>query len=133
MIRKPDEIMAEYLLKGGKMLAKTCPDCSSPLFEYKGETLCVVCKEKKEHEQTKPQEPLQQSASGHQGDMLKDMATAARIAPLNEQFALTIGTLLERSRNEHDTRRLQEMMTAIKTAAEAYALISYGYGSRERS
>jgi UPF0148 protein len=35
--------MAEYLLKGGKMLAKTCPKCGSPLFEYKGETFCVVC------------------------------------------------------------------------------------------
>ena len=35
-MKKPDEIMAEYLLKGGKMLAKTCKECGSPLFEYKG-------------------------------------------------------------------------------------------------
>jgi UPF0148 protein len=38
-----DEIMAEYLLKGAKMLAKTCPVCHAPLFEYKGERFCVVC------------------------------------------------------------------------------------------
>lgn len=35
--------MAEYLLKGGKMLDKTCPSCGSPLFSVKGETMCVVC------------------------------------------------------------------------------------------
>lgn len=40
---KPDEIMAEHLLKGGKMLAKTCNNCGNPLFEVKGETTCVVC------------------------------------------------------------------------------------------
>jgi uncharacterized Zn finger protein (UPF0148 family) len=32
-----DEIMAEYLLKGGKMLSKTCPACGCPLFEVKGD------------------------------------------------------------------------------------------------
>ena len=45
--RKDDEIMAEYLLKGGKMLEKTCPSCGCPLFEYKKKTFCVVCAEKK--------------------------------------------------------------------------------------
>ncbi len=40
-----DEIMAEYLLKGAKMLAKTCPVCHAPLFEYKGKQFCVVCAE----------------------------------------------------------------------------------------
>ncbi|WP_332449572.1 Sjogren's syndrome/scleroderma autoantigen 1 family protein [Methanoculleus sp.] len=38
-----DEVMAEYLLKGGKMLAKSCNVCGYPLFEYKGETQCVIC------------------------------------------------------------------------------------------
>ena len=37
--------MADYLLKGGKMLEKTCPGCGSPLFVVKGETVCVVCAE----------------------------------------------------------------------------------------
>jgi UPF0148 protein len=43
--RKEDEIMAEYLLKGGKMLEKTCKTCGCPLFEFKGKTFCVVCAE----------------------------------------------------------------------------------------
>ena len=44
-VRKEDEIMAEYLLKGGKMLEKSCKTCGCPLFEVKGKTLCVVCEE----------------------------------------------------------------------------------------
>ena len=44
--KNPDDIMAECLLKGGKMLSKACRACGSPLFEVKGETLCVVCREK---------------------------------------------------------------------------------------
>ncbi|UUX91884.1 Sjogren's syndrome/scleroderma autoantigen 1 family protein [Methanoplanus endosymbiosus] len=44
-MRKPEDIMADYLLKGGKMLEKTCSVCGSPLFIVKGETLCVVCAE----------------------------------------------------------------------------------------
>ncbi|NTW92707.1 MAG: hypothetical protein HGA40_04620, partial [Methanoregulaceae archaeon] len=43
-MKREDEIMAEYLLKGGKMLSKSCPSCGCPLFEYKGETFCVVCR-----------------------------------------------------------------------------------------
>jgi len=45
-MKADDEIMAEYLLTGGKMLSKTCPECGAPLFEVRGETKCVVCAEK---------------------------------------------------------------------------------------
>lgn len=45
MPSNPEDIMAECLLKGGKMLDKTCPSCGSPLFMVKGETKCVVCGE----------------------------------------------------------------------------------------
>src|SRR5512136_1141683 len=51
--RKEDEIMAEYLLKGGKMLEKTCKTCGCPLFEVKGRTLCVVCAENEPANDTK--------------------------------------------------------------------------------
>ena len=57
--RKDDEIMAEYLLKGGKMLEKTCPACGCPMFEYKKKTFCVVCAEKKpRHNPRRTQTPL---------------------------------------------------------------------------
>jgi len=39
-MKADDEIMAEYLLKGGKMLSKTCPECGAPLFEVKSAKYC---------------------------------------------------------------------------------------------
>src|SRR5512145_434210 len=45
VVRKEDEIMAECLLKGGKMLEKTCKTCGCLVFEVKGKTFCVVCAE----------------------------------------------------------------------------------------
>jgi len=35
--------MAEILLKGGKMLNKSCPKCNAPLFQYQGRTFCAKC------------------------------------------------------------------------------------------
>jgi len=47
MKEKADEdIMADYLLKGGKMLSDSCTVCGAPLFDYNGEIFCVVCQEK---------------------------------------------------------------------------------------
>ena len=43
MASNPEDIMAEYLLKGGKMLDKTCPSCGYPMFLVKVDTVCVVC------------------------------------------------------------------------------------------
>ena len=42
---RPDEIMAQHLLNGGKMLAESCPICHNPLFEYNGQRQCVICQE----------------------------------------------------------------------------------------
>lgn len=54
-----DEIMAEYLLKGAKMLAKTCPACHAPIFEFKGQQFCVVCAEsEKEPALADPEMPV---------------------------------------------------------------------------
>ena len=44
-MKTEDEIMASYLLTGGKMLSETCEDCGAPLFEIEGKQCCVVCKE----------------------------------------------------------------------------------------
>jgi UPF0148 protein len=35
--------MAEVLLAGGKMLSTHCPECKSPLFEYRGKIACPAC------------------------------------------------------------------------------------------
>ncbi len=35
--------MADILLKGGKMLSRSCPGCNAPLFQHEGRTFCARC------------------------------------------------------------------------------------------
>ena len=35
--------MADILLKGGKMLNSSCPECNAPLFKYQDRTFCAKC------------------------------------------------------------------------------------------
>ena len=61
---RPDEIMAQYLLKGGKMLAESCPLCHNPFFEYNGKHQCVVCQEEEtEHENRQKEETKNKKTS----------------------------------------------------------------------
>lgn len=62
-MKAPDEIMAEYLLKGGKMLSRACAECGSPLFECKGRTCCVVCEYPREAEPAPAETPVPPAAS----------------------------------------------------------------------
>jgi len=73
---RADEVMAGYLLKGGKMLAKSCKVCGYPLFEYKGETQCVICPlaaSEESHPEPEPAAPVTEpeqepAARGVQGE-----------------------------------------------------------------
>ncbi len=95
--KKSDEIMAEYLLKGAKMLSKACPTCGSPLFEVKGERQCVVC----------------QTGTGQES-----AAPPASAAPLpstlEEDLLLTISALCKRVRDEEDPARCLVLMEALE-------------------
>ena len=128
--KSPDEIMAEYLLKGGKMLSKTCPVCHSPLFEYKGETFCVVCREEQaaQSQETKSS-PVQLPGSG------EGIWHQEPVAPggLEDEFALTLRSLLIQAREERDSTRILALMDAVKKGAEAYTFLFYGYGRRDNS
>jgi len=35
--------MADILLKGGKMLNRSCPKCNAPLFKHEDRTFCAKC------------------------------------------------------------------------------------------
>ena len=37
------KLMSTLLLKGAKMLGKSCEKCGTPLFEYKGQVFCPKC------------------------------------------------------------------------------------------
>lgn len=126
--------MAEYLLKGGKMLARTCPACSSPLFEIKGETFCVVCKE----DETRQQADTGRSETGKLpggGELLhpERFEMEKSRSSLGGAFEQTIRVLLRKAEAEEDTSRLNALMQAVKTAAESYSILSHEYGRRDNS
>ncbi|MEN6397161.1 MAG: Sjogren's syndrome/scleroderma autoantigen 1 family protein [Methanoregula sp.] len=128
--RRDDEIMAEYLLKGGKMLEKTCPSCGCPLFEYKKKTFCVVCAEKKpavsEPAQSAPRSP---ALPGESRPAAETVSTPVYHAPahplppeaemLSHELTGTIVVLCQRIKNDDDPDRCLALMDAIKIGTES--------------
>jgi UPF0148 protein len=118
--RNPDDIMAECLLAGGKMLSKACQACGSPLFEVKGETLCVVCREKGKVAGKGTGSPASPPALAG--------ATVEQAAPGGEtgeakELRLTIAALARRAREETDPDRCLALMEAARKGAEALSLL----------
>lgn len=128
--KKEDEIMAEYLLKGGKMLEKTCKVCGCPMFEYKKKIFCVVCNER-ELEQgtndapqsgTKSRSPSQPAGTGVvQGP--SGAPLPADTAALSDELAATVYELCVRIRAEVDPDRCLTMMDAAKIGIEALQIL----------
>jgi UPF0148 protein len=128
--KKEDEIMAEYLLKGGKMLEKTCKVCGCPMFEYRKKTFCVVCAER-ELEQgsmdapqtgTKTRSPPKPTGTG----MVQESSGApvpAGTAALADELATTVYKLCVRIRVEEDPDRCLTMMNAVKIGIEALQIL----------
>jgi UPF0148 protein len=136
--RKDDEIMAEYLLKGGKMLEKVCPTCGCPMFEYKKKTFCVVCAEKgaaAESVKNKKTPAAQAAATPHShehdagctcGEDHDDEPCSCEDGDggmLAEEIAMTIHALCERINNEKDPGHVLTLMTAVKTGTEAIEVL----------
>ncbi len=125
--KKDDEIMAEYLLKGGKMLEKVCPTCGCPLFEYKKKTFCVVCAEKKPSAAA-PVSPdaAPPAASPSTRGVRAPPAIPASSSPLSPEAELlsrelagTILVLCQRIKNDDDPDRCLAFMDAVKIGTEA--------------
>ncbi len=139
--RKEDEIMAEYLLKGGKMLEKTCASCGCPLFEVKGKTLCVVCAENEAGTKganggrpasARPgktpgdhQHPAGAHACGCGVDHDEESCACEdeEGGLLAEEVAMTIHALCERIHNEKDPNHVLTLMQAVKAGTEALEIL----------
>ncbi|MDD1653136.1 MAG: hypothetical protein LUQ64_01180 [Methanomicrobiales archaeon] len=119
--KSADTIMAKYLLNGGKMLARACPACGSPLFEVKGETLCVVCREQK----GKPKEQTGAASA------VPVPAAADAVAPggvpvsCEEELAATLVSLCRRARDEKNAERCLAFTEGAKRCAEALAILRH--------
>ncbi len=129
---KPDEVMAEYLLKGGKMLARDCTACGCPLFEYKGETFCVVCRKEKEERSARgeggesgPSGPV----SGGTSREAEKPAQAPGGSPpgltgaVGEALESAIVALCRRCEQEADPERCLVLMSAVRKGIEGLRLL----------
>lgn len=130
--------MAESLLKGGKMLEKSCKTCGCPLFEVKGKTLCVVCAENAIAKKGAPvaattvaphaaQHAHHEHSEGctcgqdHDEEMCEcdDESCDCDESGLTEELAFTIHSLCLRIQNEKDPNHVLTLMESVKVGTEA--------------
>jgi len=116
--KNPDDIMAECLLAGGKMLSKACRACGSPLFEVKGETLCVVCREKGKDAKKRAGRPAAPGSTER-----KSPPDSGKETDLAGELRLTISTLVRKAREDPDPARCLSFMEAAKRGAEALSIL----------
>ena len=123
-VRKDDEIMAEYLLKGGKMLEKSCKTCGCPLFEVKGKTLCVVCAEKDTAEKSNPATAAPaQHEQDNECSRGEHHEESCKGGLLTDKLATIIVSLCERIQNEKDPDNVLALMNAVKAGTEALEIL----------
>jgi UPF0148 protein len=116
-MKREDDIMAAYLLKGGKMLSKCCPSCGCPLFEIKGETLCVVCREE-EAAKEKNSETIVPEVQAMPGQ-----PAMQPLPGLASSLEETLAALCIRIREEKDPGQVLVLVNAIKSGVEALRLL----------
>jgi UPF0148 protein len=134
--RKEEEIMAEYLLKGGKMLEKSCKTCGCPLFEVKGKTLCVVCAENTIAAKASPaattaphHDHVHEHGEGctcgqdHDEDSCGCGDDECGDGGLTEELAFTVHSLCLRIQNEKDPNHVLTLMAAVKEGTEALEIL----------
>lgn len=131
-----DEIMADYLLKGAKMLAKTCPACHAPLFEYKGERFCVVCDQAAVSgaeptsglpvdtlpEQNEPGEVPVQTPPPSRVDAVQELQRGT-LSSLEDSISDAMVKLCDRMGNEPDPARCLLYMQAIREGTLSIATL----------
>lgn len=116
-MKREDEIMADYLLKGGKMLSACCPSCGCPLFEVKGETVCVVCRE------TQGREGQEQPVPAGEAIPAAAEPAGTEHQALAENLERTLVALALRIREEPDPDRVMVLMNSLKRGIEALRLL----------
>jgi UPF0148 protein len=122
---KADEVMAEYLLKGGKMLAKSCKVCGYPLFEYKGETQCVICPLTAPESRPPEPEPVREvSPAPVQSPSPVPTVTAAGTGgQVAAELERTIVHLCERIRGDPRADECLTLMKAVAKGTKALAAL----------
>ena len=118
---REDEIMAGYLLKGGKMLSTSCPSCGCPLFEVKGKTLCVVCAERQGEKGSRA--PGKSDQTQVEPGTQQHLSKGDDASPLEKTLEETLIGLCERIRNEKDPRCVSALMEALTLGIEGLSAL----------
>ena len=111
--------MAEYLLKGGKMLSRECTVCRSPLFEIKGETLCVVCREQGQAVEGKTVLSVPKAGKS-------TAVPPGETSDLAREIEETVASFCRRAREEPDPNRCLAFMDCVKIGVETLSLLPQG-------
>ena len=118
-MKREDDIMAGYLLKGGKMLSKSCTDCGCPLFEIKGETICVVCREEEAGRKKNSRAVTRDVPVIPEKPVNAEQSCPALADSLEE----TLTVLCLRMREEKDPGQVLVLANAVKSGVEALRLL----------
>ncbi|MDR0438887.1 MAG: hypothetical protein LBH02_01540 [Methanocalculaceae archaeon] len=132
-VRKPDDIMAEYLLSGAKMLADLCPKCGAPMFEVNGKRICVICNETSTLLRTDI--PRVAVTDGISSVPEKVRVITPKYAKARNASSLISGDIISqldalilqfcaRVETEPDPTRCLSYMECIRTAAEARTILN---------
>ena len=117
---RPDEIMAQYLLKGGKMLAESCPVCHNPFFEYNGKHQCVICQEAETvQENTHAKMAKDRSTPLIRSDPLQGQDTHADDKVQQAAYNALLHTLLCITQ-ENDVHAISELSASSAMLAKVY-------------
>ncbi|MBN2735146.1 MAG: hypothetical protein JXQ82_09880 [Methanomicrobiaceae archaeon] len=120
-MRNPEDIMADYLLKGGKMLDKACPVCGVPLFTVKGETFCVVCRENGKNTETAPLNPSlsEEKVPAKSKNSKKEPEEYTGDDILCEELKSTLISLCGRIKNENRPKDCLLLMESVSIGIDA--------------
>jgi UPF0148 protein len=113
-MKSDDEIMADHLLHGARMLARACPDCGCPLFEVKGETSCVVCAARQAPQEAAPAASAPSGAPVEVAAAVPPAIAAPAPGPLSDELEATLARLLQRARAEPDPERCRTLMESVR-------------------
>ena len=125
---REDEIMARHLLSGGKMLSKTCQECGCPLFEIRGEILCVVCAEESKKPAPDRSSDMGRNPGAPSPEAAAGSGSVPEAAPLSPRICQsleeTILHLCQRIRQEDDPEKILLLMKAVRKGCKSLELLA---------
>ena len=117
---RPDEIMAQYLLKGGKMLAEPCPVCHNPLFEYKEIRQCVVCQNTEQRRENSQEEIVKNASESQDHSVPQQIQDLSANEAVRQAACNALLHTLSRITQENDAYAISELSASCNILTKVY-------------